>query len=233
MKLNNPQGVKGSFGIPAEHREAMEKRKAAQEAGHAEEPSAQAAESSEGWPMEEGTSAQPDNPDEAPGETEESFLGKGPREVLKKIGVEPTEKDFHDLIFRGYIEKTVDIVQNPVSKMKLTAKLKSLTNEELDFVDELLANDLDSVKATRDGLETRRGMWVMSFAIIELSGKILTKPILSDGKPDLKAMAMVRRKVLTNLSPFILREIMKVHAELVTSFDALLWEPKSAELKKS
>ena len=232
MKINTPNGPRGSFGMPEEMKEAMEKRKMQQEE-RGNEGGVREIEDNMGFDAPSQPSKTPDNPEEED-EKEELATDHGPRETLKELGIEPTEKDFHDLIFRGYLEKTIEIATIPGTETKFTAKLKSLVSDEIDAIDELIGEDLDRRRITREGLDIRKSMWTLAFAVLELSGRPTAKTVLDkEGKPDKLETAKARRKVLASLNPFIVDQLIRKHAQMVTSYNAILLNPKSPVVKKS
>lgn len=238
MKLNNPVGAAASsFSSPeklaAQMREQQEVKKKAEVAKEATDNLIkEVAQTNEEWPMNEA--APVPEPEEAPKST--SSFGKPPIERLKDLGIEPVEEDFHSLIFRGYIEKEVEIIKNPMTGKPLTALLRALTAEEVDAVDELLVEQLESTKMSNEGVEIRRSVWLMSIAVRKLAGKQLIKKPITDenGVTDIKAEARARRSVLIKLNPFLLSRMIHVHSVMVSSFNELLSGQGSEDfLKKS
>lgn len=214
MKIGAP---KGSFGIPQELKEAHEKKRAEAEARSEAPPAKQ-----EDWPMEENQAAVEQG--------EEVQEENSPLDVLKGIGIELSEKDFTDFIFRGSISKTVPIVANPLGGGQLTAKLKTITTGEMDLVDELLAEDIDRGNITRDGVEIRKSLWILSFAITELNDRPIAKPILDKDKVFLpKETARERRKVLSELNPVVVNKMINIHGTFVSCLNAMIMDDKSVK----
>lgn len=223
MRLNNPQGMKGSFGMPAEAQEAVKKVEEAK-AKPPQEEKQEPAKIVEDWPLPEET--------ELP--TDETSKQTDPMAILKRLGVEATEEDFHNMIFRGYIEKVVPIQTNPLNKEStLEAKLRLLTAEEAELVDELVAEELDNVKMTNTGLDARRASWILAFAVQELFGRPIVRPVMKgNNEVDLKETAKLRRKVLLKMNASVLNRISWIHAQLFTAFDQIQREANSDFLKK-
>ena len=249
MKLNNPQGIKSSFKKPSELEEQVKQAALAPQEEAAPPPAPKA---TEDWPMAEEVKADtPQEAEEKPMSDDErakilasasTTLGAGfykemgkvsPESLLKAIGLTPSEDDFHSLLFRGFIEKTVDICKNPVAKKAMTAKLRSLTAEEMDFVDELVAEDLASLQVTNVGIEQRRSLWVMALAVREIEGRTLCRPIYHEGTKDIngKEMARERRKVLSRLNPILIDEMIRKHAIMVNAYNAILFDKEGETLK--
>lgn len=240
MKINTPQGG-SSFGIPQDMKDAAEKRRQAQEKREAEQPRQEGfADTGFGENMDDDDEG-PRTIDDAVAELEKKDEEKkptdvllGPIEALKELGIEPTEEDFHQFIFRGYLEKTIPMFKMPMSEKYFTAKVKTLTAEEMDMVDELSTAELEKTQMSRDGHNIRRSMWIMSFAILELQGKpIVAKPImLEDKTPDYVAMAKERRKVLAKLSPYVIDSIINKHAQFSTAINMMVFHPEKTIVKK-
>jgi len=217
MKLPNAS-PRGSFGIPPDIKEAHDKKVAEAAArNEAPPPPPQA----EDWPMGEAVDQQEE--DEAPAlET--------PIDILRKIGIELTEKDFTDFIFRGSVSKVVNVASNPLGEGQLTAKIKAITTGELDLVDELLAEDIEKGNLTRDGLDNRKSLWILAFAVIELNDKPLARPVIDKDKVYLpKETARERRKVLSELNPAIVNKLINLHATFVSCLNSMIMDDKSVK----
>lgn len=214
MKLGSP-APKGSFGIPEELKQQMDDARKAKEAmPPPEEPVLE----------EEEIETKP-----APAMVQP----KDPVEILREIGIEPKDEDFHSLVFRGYVEKTVVVTKNPFSGKEFTAKMRTLTAEELDYVDELVAEEMESIKMTQIGYEARRAMTLLSFGVTELDGNPLTKNVYDESKTFLpKETAQKRRKVLSKLSPTTIDLLMGLHNKIVTSYSLLMSGNRNDLLKK-
>lgn len=238
MKLNNPvSAAPGSFASPeklaAQMRDQQDVKKKADTAKEATDAVAkEMAQSAEEWPMNEAVPMP--EADATPARSQP--MGKTPIERLKELGIEPVEDDFHSLIFRGYIEKEVEVIKNPMTGKPLTAVLRALTSEEVDAVDELLVEQIESTKMSNEGLEIRRSVWLMSIAVRKLAGKPLVKksPVDENGVVDIKAEARARRAVLIKLNPFLLSRMIQIHSVMVSAFNELLSGHGSEDfLKKS
>jgi hypothetical protein len=233
MKLNNPVGApRGSFGMPAEMRESMEKtidnsRKATEK----EEVPPEEKAFSDDWQVQEAEEAPPTPEEQA--EATKAANRVDPFAILKELGIEPRPDDFHSLIFKGFVEKTVTIAANPMNGQELTAKLKTATSEEYDLVDELLAEDLDKLKITNTGVDLRRTMWTLAFTVLELNGKPICKPVMDEEKKySPKETARNRRQILSKLNPFIINKITEVHARMSSAFTILVTNPEYKAVKK-
>lgn len=211
---------RSSFGIPKEATEQIDNLRQQKESAdkirqEVSEPPAK----NEEWPMAEAV------------EVEEEVSTVTPEAILKRIGIEPTEDDYHSLLFRGFVEKVVPVAQIPGGR-KLSAKIKTLTAEEVEWVDEFLARDIESTKMTNSGLDFRRAGWTMAFAILELEGRPIAKNVLVDGVVDHKKTAEERRKVIAKLSPYVIDKIIRIHAEMSAAFNVIITEPTGDLVKK-
>lgn len=252
MKLNNPQGMKSSFTKPSELEEQVKQAAPTPKEAPVAPAPAPTPKDVEDWPMAEEvkTDIPEDDSVEKMSDDDKAKvlasasttlganfyreMGKiSPTSLLKAIGLAPSEDDFHSLLFRGFIEKTIDICKNPVAKKAMTAKLRSLTAEEMDYVDELIAEDIDSLKVTTVGIEQRRSLWVMSFGVREIEGRSLCRPIYHEGTKDVdaKQMARERRKVLSKLNPILIDEMIRKHALMVNAYNAILFDKEGETLK--
>lgn len=233
MKTHEPRQrpVAGSFGIPQEMQDAhkaFQDKKAATAAGAREE--AMAGEDQEGDAEE---------PEHAEGEdaekTDDPLLLKGkdpnrvtPRKALAELGIELTDKDFHSILYRGYMEKVVEVVPALGSVTAMMARIKTLTPDDYDLVDELVAEDLDTIKGTNLGFQTRRELWTISLSTIEINGREIAQ-IKRDksSEPDLRALARERRKMLSQLSPAVINKLIKINSTVTWAIAAIVEDPKA------
>lgn len=222
MQINQGANApRGSFGIPPEMQEAQQRAKAQADAERAEKAQVEA----------------PPVPPEAAAPADEGAKELTPTDMLKTLGVTFDDKDLHNLLFRGYIEKDIAVIPKTESAGKVVefrSKFKTLTGDEYDAVDELIAADVETTKMTNDGFKSRRAMWILSLGILEINGKALIKPILnSDTKEvDLHAMAKARRKLLGAMSPLIVNHMIQKHGALTVAVDMISADPSGA-LKNS
>ncbi len=127
-------------------------------------------------------------------------------------------------------EKIVDICYNPKTKKQFTAVFKTLTGDEYDYADELLAEELKDVEMTRAGLDSRRNMWILAFGVTKLDGRDIVKPYVVAGKYDPKATAKARKAVISAMSPAILNRLMRMHGIFSMQLDRLVESPNSGFL---
>lgn len=230
-----PGNARGSMGIPPDLQEQAQKARDERDRKLGADAKRQEQERegpSESWPLNED--AQTDAPESAenPEAKPEEQKPLDPLEMLKKIGVTPTEDDFYNFIFKGYIEKTLELVKSSIAGVSLTVTLRTLTAQELDFVDELVAEDLDNIKMTNQGIAIRRSMWTLAFALHKLNGKPVIKELVEDGKPKLKENARAKRAVIQRLAPTILDMMLRTHAVMTTAFGLVINESGNDSLKK-
>lgn len=222
----------GSFGIPPEVQEARkihDEKKAAAEAAAGEEAMPESDEDTDDEPGEAG----PDSAEEGDGKQGASFSGSDvskltPRKALASLGVTLEDQDFHSILYRGYVEKNVEIMPAIGGIKAMLVKLKTLTPEEYNLVDELVAEDLDAIKGTNLGFQARRELWTISFAVLDINGRELGKAKRDkDGNLDLKELARNRHKMLSQLSPAVINKIIKINSTLNWAITAIVEDPKS------
>lgn len=209
--MKAPGNAQGSFGIPPAVEEAAQRARATS--------SANVKKASEPPPQVEDVAPPPPpeaKPDDAVAEA------SNPNKVLETLGITFSEELLQQLIFKGFVEHTVDIV-----KGALTAKFKTLTVEEHDMVDEMLAEETEEVKMTNSGFENRRSLLVLGFGVVELAGKPVTKPVLEKGAKtvDKRATARKRREVLQAMAPGIVTLMIQKHGAMTLAFNMIASEP--------
>jgi hypothetical protein len=211
VRLSETKG-RGSFGIPEELRVASEKQKT------------RAKVSSEVFEEAE-ESAQPEQTEEKKEESKKEESAKNPEEsaqdILEGLGASFSEEDFQRLIFKGYYEAEV-----PIVKDRLKAKIRTLTSNEYDEVDEIIAGEIKDIDMTNDGMRARQSMWIISFSVVELNGKPLCKPIkAADGSLDLKAMATERRKAFKAMAPAVVNILIQKQAAITIAINMITANP--------
>lgn len=234
MKIPGAQKARGSFGIP-EHMNpehlATEVRKEERAPVDNGQPGAVFAGDPEFSP-ETMPALATDTSAKAEKELNDEAAAKSaPLFILKdQLGVDFNADDFHRLLYKGYVEKIVDICYNPKTKKQFTAVFKTLTGDEYDYADELLAEELKDVEMTRAGLDSRRNMWILAFGVTKLDGRDIVKPYVVAGKYDPKATAKARKAVISAMSPAILNRLMRMHGIFSMQLDRLVESPNSGFL---
>lgn len=145
------------------------------------------------------------------------------RALLADIGVSFDETDFHNYLFRGSITK--HIVVSKTKEFEFTAEIKTLTGQELDLADELLARDIEDLQMTRDGMMARRSVWYLSFGLKKLCDKPLVKNIFkpdSDKELDHKEMATERRKIILDLAPSVTDKLIRCQAVMTSALNLFI-----------
>lgn len=225
MKLGQAaKAARGSFGIPPEiHPDTLAQQKAEKEQSATPPPAEDA-----GFETDDEDNDEDETP--AAGEKE-----KSPLQVLSEMGIKISSDDWSDLFFRGVLEKTIHVADMPqldgtVKPFNVT--VRTLTGDEYDQADELLAEDMQTHQMTRDGLEARKQMWVFSFAIQKVNGRPICKPsVIVDPKtkaetPDPRGTAKAKRKVLSQMSPLVLRMALEKYWLFLGQITALTADPK-------
>lgn len=235
MKLGQSvPGAKGSFGVPPELKAEGDRMMASVAKDDSERPSMDGYEE----PQEHMPKATADDDVLA----EEGAARKppassdSPLDTLSKYGVELEDEDFHKVLFKGFMEKEVVIVPAFRTVKALSATIRTLTVQEYDEVDELLAEDMRDVKMTQDGFNSRRSMWILSYGIVRLQGKPVHNPVYvgegADKEFDSKATARKRREVLGKLGHAAINRMIYLHAAITVAIEAIVQDPEAYFLKK-
>jgi len=177
----------------------------------------------------------------SPPDPEDTVGVSSPSELFKDLGIKFTQEDFQSFLFRGYVEKDIVIVKNPVDeKNSFVATFRTLTGGDHDMIDELLAKELYDTPLQRDAVATRRSMWNMAFAIHKLKGKPIVKPVFKKDKSgeetskvDKAATAKAKRKVLALLSPQLLDKTARIYSKLSVALTRIVEDPESDFLADS
>jgi len=234
---NTTPGAKGSFGIPQdlkEHGDRLMSR------GGEDEDERRPGMMEKAQSSFEDSSLQDSIPEEAfeKKAVEEEELVPSPEDNLIRIGITLSDDDYHNIVFRGGLEKEVVVFPALKKTRELRATVRTLKTKEYDAIDELLAEDVRGIAMTNEGYTSRRALWILAFSVVKLDGKILTKPHFTKddtGKDvvDIKATARERKeRILGELSPIIINELISIHAILTTNMDLILRENKTEYLKK-
>lgn len=224
MEINKTRAGKGSgsFGIPPHMQDQMDrmaKTKKSQTEIDMSEEEAPKADFMDGDPITDGTPAEPEK------KSLEVFdRDLTAEEVLKSIGVDFTDEDFQKLLFKGYVDKEVEVTK--FKGKAFTAQIKTLTAEEYDMIDEILTEELKEISMSPQGYDARRSIMIGSFAITKILGKPICKEVKdSSGEIDRKGMAHERRKVLKSLAPPLLNKIMEMQNALTVATNLIIREP--------
>lgn len=224
------RSAQGSFGIPQHMQDAHQafQEKKATEAG----------ETAEGdMPEEEGDDAgEADGPDDTDSDSEATqpatfstdLARMPPRKALAAVGITLDDKDFHSILYRGFVEKDVEVMPALGSFKALSVKIKTLTPDDYNLIDELVAADLESIKGTNAGFQSRRELWTISFAVLELNGRELAKvKRTKDSEVDLKDLAKDRHKMLSQLSPAVVNKLIRINSVFNWAITAIVEDPKA------
>lgn len=235
MKVAKPDS-QGSFGIPQHVQEARQAHMDAKASREAHGKPGARAEEEEVEPASEDdmgfgaglsdASASPESGDEA--SENDPVLSKKPLEILKKMGVELTDEDFQKILFKGYVDKDVQVFPSVRGARGMTANLKTLTGEEYDKADELYGEELADIRGTNQGFELRQQMWILAFGVRKLGGKDIVRPVILKNKSiDEKATARERRGVLQKLSPAVLTKLMQLHSSMTVAINQVVGDPEA------
>ncbi len=201
MDLKSKQG---SMGIPEDMREEIQRQHEKKQAK---------ARASQEDDVKTASSPYPDLDDKADTPEKKEEKSADPRDVgaaqiFKKLGIEVNEEDIQKIIFKGYIEKNIVIVKNV-----LTAKMKSLTTEEYDIVDEVMAKEAKDVDMSVDGFNARKSVLTTAMSLTEFNGKPLIKepPKNEDGSVNLMEHMQRKRIVLKKMSATVVDKLIETH----------------------
>lgn len=160
-------------------------------------------------------------------EKEAEVVKDGPEAILKELGVEFTHEDFSSLIFRGFVEKTFNVIGET-----LQMKLKTLKVREYDVIDEILAEESETIKMTNLGYENRKSALTLAAAVEEIGQKGKMKklvkeiPMLEDKKtPDLKELFKQRREFINEMAPSTINKAIRVHGSFVVATNMIAENP--------
>lgn len=218
----------GSFGIPPEVQEAHKTFNEKRAAQGAEQDS----EDAEGEELDEEGGAEPDeSQEEAEGKPSDAVGNLGqlsPRKALKSLGITLTDADFHSVLYRGFVEKAVEIMPAMGEVKAMVVKIKTLTPDEYNVVDELVAEDIENIKGTTAGFQVRRELWMIAFAVIDINGREIAKVKRDkDGEADLKELARARQKMLKQLSPAVINKLIRTVNTMGWAISAIVEDPKA------
>lgn len=226
MKIPQATTQHGSFGIPEQiHPDNLKERRRVQAAAD-DEPLPPPPPPSES--KDEGFAAPKDEPTKA----------LGPVEQLAKLGVEFTAEDYMQNFQKGSIEKRIKVGYNPVDKRAIVATVRTLTPGEYDAMDECVMEEIDPLKASRDGVESRRMSWTLAFCLVAVDDRVIVKPIAKPDpetkfvEVDYKETAKLRKKAITRLNVHVVNKILKVYSVFDANVRLIMEDPESAFLEK-
>lgn len=211
-------GNTGSFGIPDEMKQQMDKHKERRK----EEEADQAKSDSE---PTEAVEAKDDNNRVA--EQAKTMA------VLKELGVEFLENDFQSLIIKGFVEKNITIVQ--YKNIQLVATMKSLTADDYDDVEEILMREVNEVATTSNGGINKKAMLYLCYSITKLNGKPVNKTVFKDKAKttvDTKRTALKRREVLRKMDGHVIDLMTRKQASYSLCMRQIINDPEQ-HLKNS
>lgn len=221
--------IRSSMGLPREAREAVrqyqEKRETEAEKEPSDPPEAPEPEVDEDFTEDEAPEKEPSPTDGL----------KSPTEMLEDIGVQLTEDDFHNYLFKGYIEKDVVAIPFPGNPEKnFIVTYRTLTVEDHNLIDEILAEDAKAINMTNDGFSSRRSSLLLAASVHKIAGKSIAKPVNGeDGKPSRKLTIISRRDMLKQLSDHVTDRMIRCQQLLSLAIRTIIVDPKQSPLKKS
>lgn len=152
--------------------------------------------------------------------------------ALADLGIEMTPEDWSNIFFKGYVEKTLTVayIPDPVKKTSkpFTVTVRTLTAEENDVVDSLLAMDTKHVEMTLDGFNNRKQMWALACALQKINNMPICKPKFKESDKskdkviDIPATVKEKRNIISNMSPAVLSQAALKYWTFVLNIEALL-----------
>jgi hypothetical protein len=221
----------GSFGMPPEVKKVFEQQ---QEAKKKEESPEQSPGQKE---LEFEDEAQEDQEKEASDKKEER--GYSPLDALKEIGVTITEDDMYAYLFTsGSISKDITLYEFSDESKNITATFKTLTAGEYDEIDEIMAEEANTIKMTNDGFRDRRNLYILGYSVSKIKGKDLSKKHVmktEDGRtvPDRKKMAKERRYALSHLAGPLVSKMIETCRIFTVSLNEIVNSKGTSLIKKS
>lgn len=218
MQMN---GTGGSMGIPQEMRDAMEQQQAQKNARARRENGEPPVDN-----IKEVDSTHPDletKSEESTDTKEAPHKEVGAKQIFKRLGIELGEEDIQKIIFKGYVEKEVSIVEK-----YLKAKLKTLTTEEYNLVDEVIADEAKNSDMSVDGYNARKSVLTVACGLVELNGKPVIKkvPKEDDGSVDLKKYMLLKRQVLDKMSGSVVDKLIESHGAFSLGVNMAIRNPE-------
>lgn len=227
MRGQPGEAPRGSFGIPQQHREAMEAARKKHAEGETVPHTAPPPEVDPDYEVAGDAAAK-----EPSDEKNDVAKKTDPLAILKKSGIDITDDDIQSYIFKGFLEKKDILIAKGGGERKLVATLRTLTAEEYDHADELLAEEAKDKSMTNSGFDTRRQMWILSFGVVQLMGRPLRniEKDIQDGKvkPDSsgeigpKDRARLHCETLGKLAPAVVNNLMRLHGQITLAMNYLV-----------
>lgn len=151
---------------------------------------------------------------------------------LADLGIEMTPEDWSSIFFKGYVEKTLTVayMPDPVKKTNkpFTVTVRTLTAEENDVVDSLLAIDTKFVEMTMDGFNNRKQMWALACALQKINNMPICKPKFKESDKtkeriiDVAATVKEKRNIISSMSPAVLSQAASKYWKFVLNIEILL-----------
>lgn len=187
----------GSFGIPAELKQKLEKK-----------------------PEEKAPELKAEV---APTITDETVTEvDNANKIFEALGVKFTDDHFQQMIFTGSFDMEV-----PIIKDRFNVVFSMLKAKDYDLIDEIIAEEADTLKMTMNGLEIRKQNLTISAAISKIGApkqmKALAKP--KTEKPTDKEILLEKRKAIVEMAPAVVNMITQKHAALSMAVSLVVKEP--------
>jgi hypothetical protein len=156
-----------------------------------------------------------------------------PEEALRLLGMELLPDDYAKIFCNGFIEKSIQLFQTLDKKFTFGATIRTLKADEYEIVDEMLAEEINNVKMTNDGLIARRSSLIMAFGITKLMGRAVCEIVRDKaGKIDIKKTVKAKRAVIGQMQPSVVDELMRYHGALTICLKQIVSQPDGTIAKK-
>lgn len=233
MKAQTRPGHRSMVNPAALSAEIQQQREeAAARAAAREGADADAGDPSSDEDFEEEPEDQPSPEEQKKLDVEKKAQDATPQAILKRLGIEMTAEDCNRLLFKGYVTKDIKITHDPSTGQDFIGRFKTLTSEEFDLVDELLAEEMNSKKMTVNGREARHSTWILAFSLTHINDAELQKPVFVDKKIDIRGTAESRVAIIRKLSPYVLDKASRVYGALSAAISLIIEDPAKEFIKK-
>lgn len=161
---------------------------------------------------------------------------------LAEMGVEITGDEWSSVLYKGFLEKELKILDVPDKKTKQLKPFKmtfrTLTAEEHDLADALLAEEVRNTNMTKEGYDNRKQVWHFALALQKVDGRVFCDPLLKPNpdtqkdEVDRTATAKKKRQLVGKMSPSVVSIASTKFWRFKGLIDLLLEDPNQIFLEK-
>lgn len=152
---------------------------------------------------------------------------KTPQDMLSDIGADFSDDDFQKLLFKGYYEAVVTVIPE-----RLYAKMRTLTAEEHDEIDSILATEIKDIPMTNDGYSNRHSALILAYGVLEVGqnkktlAPLARPPVGAKAKSlDAKSLAMLRRDAIKKMAGSVVSLLTVRHGTMAMAINAICANP--------